>query len=403
MKILFVCHRLPYPPNRGGKIRPFNMIRHLSKRHAVVVASLAESEHELREGADLKSYCDDVIAEVLPVSTRWLQACKALFTKTPSSVAYFWSSRLHRRIQAKVRDSQFDVVMAHCAFVAQYIMHLDGAGRYIDFGDLDSGKWFDYSQHRSPPLSWGYGLEAKKLRAYEKQVAERFHHCTVTTEGELDEFHTLDVSVPCRVIPNGVDSAYFRRQSLTPADSSVIVFLGRMDYFPNVDGVLYFTKEIFPLICQSLPQAKLRIIGSNPTRAIRNLAKIPSISVTGYVPDVRPYLRDAAVAIAPLRIARGTQNKLLESMAMGVPIVSTPEAAKGVQAISGTHLAVASGTEMFAKEVIRVIQNAAQRQQFSDHGHRLIEEEHAWPLSMARLDEVLTRTHTIACEAAVKR
>jgi hypothetical protein len=389
MKILFLCHRLPFPPNRGGKIRPFHMIQHLSQKHSVVVASLAESEQELRDGAGLKEYCTELVAEVLPRTVRWTQACKALVTNTPSSVAYFCSSRLRQRIQKALLQTRFDVVFVHCAFVAQYVAGIQGGCRFLDFGDIDSGKWFDYSRWRAMPLSFGYGIEARKLRAYEREVAKHFHYCTVSTRGELSEFQTLNVPVPCEVIPNGVNIEYFTRNLQNLHTSSAVVFLGRMDYFPNIDGIVYFVEKSFPLIRQSLPEVELRIIGSNPVRKVRRLAELPGIVVTGHVPDVRPYLLDAAVSIAPLRIARGVQNKILESMAMGIPVVATPEAAKGVQAIPGQHLLVAETPERFASQIVEVLRNGQLQEKLSRAGRQQVENMYTWARSMDVLDHVL--------------
>lgn len=392
MNILFICHRLPFPPNRGGKIRPFNMIRHLSQKHSVVVASLAESEEELQEGAGLREHCSQVIAEVVPRTVRWKQAVASLPTSTPSSVAYFWSAKLSQRIQEKVATTQFDVVFVHCAFVAQYALDLPARVRILDFGDLDSAKWLAYSCHQRFPLSHGYKFEAQKLRRYEKKIAGAFHSCTVTAQGEWDEFQTLGVEIPCTTIPNGVDTHYFAMRPKVPQRSFSIVFLGRMNYFPNVDGISHFTKAIFPLIRQQMPQTSLRIIGSKPTRKILSLANLSGVTVTGSVPDVRPYLNDAVVAVAPLRIARGTQNKVLECMAMGVPVVVTPEVAKGVQAIPGQHLLVAPDSLSFAGRVVEVIKNAKLRRDLSLAGRLQVETAHSWTRSMEVLDSVLERT-----------
>ncbi len=239
------------------------------------------------------------------------------------------------------------------------------------------------------PLSFGYGIEARKLRAYEREVAKHFHQCTVSTRGELNEFQMLNIPVPCEVIPNGVDITYFKRNSQRTRNSSAIVFLGRMDYFPNIDGVLYFVEKIFPSIRQSLPEVELRIVGSNPARKVRRLAELPGVSVTGHVPDVRPYLLDAAVSIAPLRIARGVQNKILESMAMGIPVVATPEAAKGVQAIPGQDLLVAETPEGFASQVLEVLRNMQLREDLSRAGRQHVENVYTWARSMGVLDHVL--------------
>lgn len=389
MKILFVCHRLPFPPNRGGKIRPFNMIQHLSRKHEVVVASLAETEQELRDGAGLEKHCAEVIAELLPKPVRWRQACMALFTQEPSSVAYFRSKELHRKVQHKLREQKMDCVIVHCAFVAQYVIGWEGGFRWLDYGDLDSGKWAEYGEHRSFPLSLGYRLEAEKLRKYETTLAALFHQCTVTTQGELDMYASLGASTPCGVIPNGVDASYFSRPVQGTENSRVIAFLGRMDYYPNIDGILYFSQNILPIIQKTIPDATLRVIGSNPSLRIRELAHIPGVTVTGHVPDVRPFLADAAVAIAPLRLARGTQNKILESMAMGIPVIATPQAAKGISAIAGKHLLVADGPEAFAKQVIDVLQTRELRRSLSEAARKQVELMHHWPSSMEILDEIL--------------
>jgi len=389
MRILFVCHRLPFPPNRGGKIRPFHMIQHLGRNHSVVVASLAHTEQELREGQPLADYCEQVIAEVLPNRIRWMQAFRALFSAIPSSVAFFWSEKLALRIREAFRQRRFDAIFVHCAFVAPYARNLPCAFRVLDYGDVDSGKWFDYSRSKSFPLSFGYWIEAKKLRRFEEKLAGEFDLCTATTQGELEEVQKLNPNVPSAVIPNGVDLSYFYPRPGNPGKSAVLVFLGRMDYFPNIDGTLYFARSIFPLIRQSIPDVEFRIVGSNPSRAIRSLAKIPGISVTGHVPDVRPYLMDAAVAVAPLRIARGTQNKILQFLAMGVPVVATPEAAKGVGAQPGQHFLVAEGPEAFARQVVRLLEDTRLRETLGSAGRQPLETAHSWPISMQILDRLL--------------
>jgi len=389
MKILFVCHRFPYPPNRGGKIRPFQMIQHLSKSHEITVASLAHTTLELSEGGPLRNHCAEVIAEVVPSAMRWRSAAFALPTSFPSSAAYFRSTRLAQRIEKAWRSSRFDGVLVHCAFAAQYAIPLSGGFRIMDFGDLDSAKWSDYAQHRAFPLSTGYGLESAKLRRFEKLVAESSTHCTFTTHGECEAFRLLGVSKPLTVIPNGVDATYFHLENRTTTGKKVIVFLGRMDYFPNVDGIRWFAKKLFASIRSQVPDAELRIVGSNPVSAVKKLTEIPGVTVTGFVKDVRPYLADAAIAVAPLRLARGTQNKVLECMSMGIPVVATPEAARGIQAIAGEHLAVGSTAEELIHSVVGLLSNAEKRSQLGEAGRQQVVSAHHWPASMQTLDEVL--------------
>jgi polysaccharide biosynthesis protein PslH len=365
------------------------MIRHLSQKHSVTVASLAHTEQELKDGEGLNQYCDEVIAEVLPDSIRWLQALKALPTRTPSSVAYFRSEQLSKRIHQAVLRKKFDVTFVHCAFVAQYVLDIQSGFRVMDFGDLDSGKWAEYSQWKGFPLSRMYWFESKKLRAYERSIAGLVDRCTVTTAGEQEEFESLQVCTPRTIIPNGVDTSYFSPANVSTGTASSIVFLGRMDYFPNIDGVCYFAEHILPLIRKAAPEVEFRIVGSNPARRIRELGKKPGIVVTGHVPDVRRYLQDGAIAVAPLRIARGTQNKILESMAMGIPVVATPNAAKGIQAVAGRDLLVADTPHAFADQVLALLQNLQLRRTLSEAARRQVERAHLWPVSMNILDSTI--------------
>jgi sugar transferase (PEP-CTERM/EpsH1 system associated) len=389
MKILFACHRFPFPPNRGGKIRPFNMIRHLSQKHEVFVASLAHTQQELDEGAGLSEYCAEIYAEVVPEKLRWLQAVRALPSTTPSSVAYFSSSRLRERVKAAARRVSFDTVIVHCAFAAQYVLQIPAAFRLMDFGDLDSGKWLDYSEWRWFPLSQGYSLEGHKLRRYERQLAAAFDYCTLTTQGELEEFKKLEVDRPHSVIPNGVDASYFHPNGGAGQAKRVVVFLGRMDYYPNIDGVLHFTKSVLPTVRAAVPDVEFRIIGSNPTPAIERLRQVPGVIVTGYVPDVRPFLNDAVVSVAPLRMARGTQNKILESMAMGIPVVATSDSAKGVDAIPEQHILIGNTPDAFARQVIRILMDRKRLTDLSKVGRERVEQVHLWPRSMELLDAIL--------------
>jgi sugar transferase (PEP-CTERM/EpsH1 system associated) len=365
------------------------MIRHLGQLHSVTVASLAHTQQELEEGAGLKQHCDEVIAEVLPSRMRWANAVAALPTKTPSSASYFWSAKLHDRIWQAARRKRFDLVMVHCAFVARYVRDIPADFRVLDYGDLDSGKWLEYSLERTFPFSVGYKLEAHKLRKYEMELASQFDHCTFTSRGELEEFQSWGLNAPASLIPNGVDADYFQPPAERPEQAATIVFLGRMDYFPNIQGILDFARNVFPQIKREFPAAHLRIIGSNPVREVRELASQRGIEVTGSVPDVRAHLADAAVAIAPLKIARGTQNKILECMSMGIPVVSSAQAARGVQATLGEHLLVGKDDVDFAAQVVRLLRNTGLRRQLAAAARQQLGIGHSWSRSMQLLDAVL--------------
>jgi sugar transferase (PEP-CTERM/EpsH1 system associated) len=364
----------------------------------VVVASLAHSREELEQGKDLSHHCSEVIAEVLPSTSRWMRAAGSLPTTVPSSARYFWSGSLHRRIRELETRMRLDAVMVHCAFVAPYVAGIRARFRLLDFGDLDSRKWSDYAKYRSFPWSAGYALEAFKLGRMERGLAGRFDRCTVTAPGELESYKEMGTTTPCSVIPNGVDGAYFQLSGNHSPHSAVIVFLGRMDYFPNIAGILDFVENVFPLVRRQIPEATLRIVGSNPDPKISALDKIDGISVTGFVPDVRPMVQDAAVAIAPLSIARGTQNKVLECMAMGIPVVASPQAARGVQALPGIDLLVGETPEQFAAHVASLIRDPGLRSSISESARKRVATAHCWDASMRLLDEILVE----GCEHSLK-
>ncbi len=389
MNILFICHRLPFPPDRGGKIRPFYFIKHLHETHQVTVASLAETEEEIENGMDLQNYCREVIVEKVPPFVRWGKAVWGLPSSRPSSLRYFHSGQLMKRIDEKRKGNLFDVVMVHCAFVAQYATVMDGVPLIMDFGDLDSGKWMEYQRFRSFPLSAAYGYEARRLRTYEAWLSKQAKICTFTTPYELEEFEQFNSRTPRRVIPNGVNINYFEYEEEGKYKPESLVFVGRLDYFPNEQGIQWFVYRVLPLIRKVLPNVSLTIVGSNPGVNVRRLQDVPGVLVTGHVPDVRPFLREAALAVAPLQIARGVQNKILEAMAIGTPVVATEEAARGIRASDHPVLLVGKGEEDFSRQVLQVLRNSMLRQTLSENGRQHIHSFYTWKHSLEMLDRTL--------------
>jgi sugar transferase (PEP-CTERM/EpsH1 system associated) len=375
------------------------MISHLSNAHSVTVVSLAESQQELLEGQNLKNYCSELLVELVPPAVRWSRASAALIAGRSASVSYFWSPRLSRRVRELTRRKAFDAVLVHCAFVSPYVRDVSSPIRVLDFGDLDSAKWEAYGRHRRFPLSRVYALEARRLRAFEERTARQFHHCTVSTDGELEQFRALNLPILCTVIPNGVNIAATAREPSSENGRPVIAFVGRMDYFPNIDAAVYFATDILPRIRERIPTVQLKIIGSNPTLRVRRLAHRPGVIVTGHVPDVRTHLENATVSVAPLRIARGVQNKILEAMALGIPVVASPEAAKGIQASSGVHFLEGRDPEEFAHHVCRIINDVGLRCRLVSAARRQIDRIYQWPRSMAMLDKLLDRlSHSHSAE-----
>jgi sugar transferase (PEP-CTERM/EpsH1 system associated) len=388
VRILYVCHRFPYPPKRGGKIRPFNMIRHLAQSHEVVVCSLARSPQEADEGRGIAPHCAEYHVAVVNDTVQTLRMIATLPTPITASASYFHSARLARTIRRLLRERRFDLIFVHCSSVAHYVQHVDDVPKILDFGDMDAQKWFEYAQYKPLPLNLGYRWEAQRLLAEEKRLARRFDFCTATTRAEWQTLKDYGVPTPSDWFPNGVDAQYFR-----PADGGydrdTICFVGRMDYYPNQQCMFDFCAGVLPLLREKRPELKLLIVGADPSPAVRKLGELPGVTLTGSVPDVRPYVTRSALTVAPLRIARGTQNKILEAMAMGVPVVSSAVAAGGVDAVAGEHFVVADGARQTADAIERICADPAERARLAVAGRERMLSNHAWSRSMVRLDGII--------------
>ena len=398
MKILYLCHRFPFPPKRGGKIRPFNMIRHLTGRgHEVTVCSLARSREEAEEGRGIAPHCERYEMGVVNNPVQVLRMVARLPATTPSSMGFFYSPAVARSVRRMLEAQDWDLIFVHCSSVAQYVEHVRGVPKILDFGDMDSQKWLEYARYKPFPLSLGYRLEGTKMLAAEKRLARRFDLCTATTRAEWETLERYGTGVATDWFPNGVDADFF-----SPGDGSydpdTICFIGRMDYYPNQECMFDFCRRVWPVLRARRPAMKLFIIGADPSPAVRRLGALPGVTVTGSVPDVRPYVRASALMVAPLNIARGTQNKILEAMAMSVPVVTSSVAAGGVDAEAGAHFLVADTPGDYAEAILRIVDDPAERARLAAAGRARMLSHHAWPHSMQRLDAIIER-----CVASVRQ
>ncbi len=389
MKILYICHRFPFPPKRGGKIRPFNMIRHFHQQgHQVYVASLARNQAEADEGTGIREYCSHYYAAVVSEPVQFARMILRLPLLTPSSMGYFYSRQLQQHINQLLAEHKFDLIFVHCSSVAQYVANITDIPKLLDFGDMDSQKWLAYRAFKPFPLNLGYWLEGHKMLLAEKKLARRFDLCSCTTKAELATLQSYDTGAATAWFPNGVDSDYFTPDN-TDYEPHSISFIGRMDYYPNQEAMLQFCEHTLPLLQKQLPDTKLYIVGAEPSAAIRALANKPGVIVTGSVADVRPYIRKTAAMVAPLNIARGTQNKILEAMAMGVPVVSSSQAAGGIDAVPGKDFLVADTPQQYADQLLQLMMNPQQRQQLAQAGRARMLSHHQWMLSMQQLDGIV--------------
>jgi polysaccharide biosynthesis protein PslH len=390
MNLLFLCHRLPYPPQRGGKIRPFNMIRHLARSHRVTVATLARGQRELTEGQPLREHCHELHIGVIPPAAGWSRFATRSVTPTPSTFAYFHSPSLRRAVGQLLARERFDAIVVHCSSMGPYVGHYRGCRKVMDFGDADSEKWLEYARRKPFPASLGFWLEGMKVRRAERRLGEQFDACSVISSRERSVLERF-VAKPIEVIPNGVDLEYFRPSGNDGNGYRPrrLVFTGNMSYGPNVEAVRHLVAEILPRIERELPGVELYVVGMDPAREVRRLADGQRVIVTGRVDDVRPYLQSAAAAVAPLRVARGLQNKVLEAMAMRVPVIASPAARAGIDAIPGRDLVVADDAGTFSDAVVSVLRDATKRQRYADAGRAYVTANHNWDRVLRRLDDLV--------------
>ncbi|HEY1089672.1 MAG TPA: TIGR03087 family PEP-CTERM/XrtA system glycosyltransferase [Burkholderiaceae bacterium] len=391
MNILYLCHRFPFPPKRGGKIRPFNMIRHLGEQgHKVTVCSLARSEAEAKEGEGIAPYCAAFHMGRVHNPVQVLRMVVRLPLLTPSSMGFFYSPDLAAQVRELLAAQRFDLIFVHCSSVAQYVEDVRGIPKVLDFGDMDSQKWFEYANYKPFPISLGYRLEGSKMLRAEKRLARKFDLCTATTRAEWETLDGYGTGAASDWFPNGVDAEFFSPDG-EGYDPDLVSFIGRMDYYPNQECMARFCAETWPLIRQRRASAKLVIVGADPSPAMLKLGELPGVTVTGSVPDVRPYIRRSALMVAPLAIARGTQNKILEAMAMGVPVVTSPIAAGGVDALAPEHLLVADAPEELAAAVLGLIEQPTERARLAEAGRARMLSHHSWKGSMRRLDGIIDK------------
>ena len=391
MNILYITPCVPYPPNKGEKIRAFHQIRYLAREHAIHLVCLMNEKEETGDVKALEEYCASVAAVYRDRRTARLLAAFALLAGNPFSVVSYYSWGLEQKITQKLRSGKFDLIFIFSSAMAECVRHVSAIPKVMDFVDVDSELWRLYAEYSPFPFSWIYRLEAERLARYEEEVARAFDHSIFVSGQEADLFRRRISDRPVSVIPNGVSLNYFAPagDGFLPSGPPVVVFTGTMDYFPNVDAVQYFCRHIFPLVRKILPEVHFYIVGRSPTRLVRKLGREPQVTVTGSVPDIRPYLARAGVMVAPFRIARGIQNKILEAMAFGVPVVGTSLAFQGLEETEVAGVQVADDPKEFAREVLALLTDQRWRLQCTLQAQGYVQRCHRWQDQGIRLNRLL--------------
>lgn len=414
MRILFLAHRVPYPPDKGDKIRAFHELRGLADRgHEVHLLAFADERRDRHHAAALGAWCASVDIVPLDRHLARIRALGGLAGSTPVTLGYFASAAMRRRVERALAATRPDAIVVFSSAMAQYVPDAMASRTLVDLVDADSEKWRDYASLKGA-WSWLYATEARRLRAYEEWILDRFACSVVCTDREAAVLR----GAPGRrsgerlhIVANGVDldshspgpgrdlrhlPPTTERGLVTGRPAPRVVFTGAMDYFPNVDAVRFFSRSVLPLVRTAEPGAEFLIVGHNPTAAVRRLARDPGVTVTGSVADVRPYFQAADVAIVPMRIARGTLNKVLEAMAAGCAVVATPVAVAGLALVPGTHVLIGSSPRDLANAVIELVRDVPLRNSLRTAARAFVEAHHHWKSTQARfarlVEDVAART-----------
>ncbi|SFX40407.1 sugar transferase, PEP-CTERM/EpsH1 system associated [Janthinobacterium lividum] len=365
-ELLFLAHRLPYPPNKGDKIRSWHMLQYLSRHFRVHLGCFIDDDDDWQHAKTVAALCASTrFIDLRRGPARW-RAMQALLSRQAMSVHYYRDARLLQWVDGLLSGGKVRHALAFSGPMAQYI---DGSAsrhlhRVIDFVDVDSDKWRQYGDSKPWPMSQLYRREAQLLLQYERHIAQQFTAASFVSPAEAALFRQCAPMARRKTgyFNNGVDTAYFTpmppQPGVYPAGVQALVFTGAMDYWPNVDAVQWFVRHVWPALRRQFPQLQFYIVGSAPVPAVTALARVAGVVVTGKVPDIRPYLAGAALAVAPLRIARGVQNKVLEAMAMGKIVLATPQALEGIAAQPGLELLLARDDAEFIHHAARVLRNA---------------------------------------------
>ena len=415
--LLYLVHRIPFPPRKGDKVRSFNFLKHLSRSYRVHLAAFIDDRADLEHCDAVREMCTS--AEFDRIRPRFAKAMslRALASGDPLTVKYFASRRIERWVHQVMQRNQIQRVLVFSSsmapFVAPYLSDRvrrgvvapstsrasgfwrHGVRSVIDFVDVDSEKWLSYGESHSGPVGVLYRREAHQLLSFEREMAHCFDASVFVSEDEAALFRRKAPEAAPRVhaVANGVDAEYFcADHDLTnpyPVGHPVGVFTGAMDYKANIDAAVWFARDVLPLVQAAHSDFHFYIVGANPAPAVRRLARSDGVTVTGTVDDIRPYIRYATVALAPLTVARGIQNKVLEAMAMARPVVASPAAMEGIEYGHGLGDLIGANAQEFAARVVQLVREPERGDELGRQAARFVRERYDWAASARQLVDIL--------------
>lgn len=388
MRMLFLTTRLPFPPIGGERVRPFHFIKHLSKNWKITLVSFVESDLETRQVENCPLKLENTHTVSLPRIRSYINCLGGIFSKTPLEIPYYTSQKMHQLLQREVQTNKYDLIFCHLIRMAPYVEKITGINKVLDMCDALSFRYGLSYQLRKGPSKLIELIESKRLANYESKISEKFDLNLIASIKDKTYLEQKVGAKGLTVVENGVDLEACG-DSQVQTDYKKIVFFGNLRTFHNIDAVQYFYKEIFPLVKQKIQEAKFVIIGACVPRCILKMAKDRSVSILSEVENMHPHISDACVSVAPMRIAVGVQNKILQSMASKIPVVTTTLGLGGLQARPGQDILVADNPRDFADKVILLMLNRPTRDSIRQNAYRLIRERYLWPDVVDKLNELL--------------
>ncbi len=393
--LLLLVHRMPYPPNKGDKIRSWHLLKHLAQRYRVHLATFVDDPDDWQHVPTVQAVCASAHFAALSPRAARLRSLGAVLRNRSLSYDYYRDAGLQGWVNQAMQQHGINRIVVFSSPMAQYAEAWPQARRIIDFCDVDSDKWRQYAERKPWPASALFGYEASRLLRYEREIAAGFDASLFVSAPEAELFRTLAPESAARIgwFSNGVDTAYFAPADCASpyaAGDKALVFCGAMDYWPNVDAVQWFASEVLPPLRARDPSLRFVIVGARPSAEVQALAAQPGITVTGTVPDVRPYVAHAALSVAPLRVARGIQNKVLEAMAMAKAVLVTPQALEGIDAGIGRELLLADGAQQWLVAVSEALAGPpAALETLGQAARARVIAAYSWDARLAPLDRMI--------------
>jgi sugar transferase (PEP-CTERM/EpsH1 system associated) len=394
--LLFLSHRIPYPPNKGDKIRSFHLLKHFARHYRVHLGAFIDDPNDWQYAPDVQCLCASTHFSRLNPAAARLRSMAGFVSGTALSLAYYQDRAMQSWVDTVMQAEGIERVFVFSSAMAQFVegSKMRSARRIIDFVDVDSDKWAQYAASKPWPLSWVYRRESRTLLDHDASIAADFDASVFVSASEAALFRQLAPAAADRVlhINNGVDVKYFSPEQAFPnpyaASETAIVFTGAMDYWANIDAVSWFAREVFPHLHSQDAELRFYIVGARPSKQVQQLSAMDSVVVTGELRDIRPYIRHAALSVAPLRIARGVQNKVLEAMAMARPVVASPQALDGLDVIAGSEVLLADGADAFVQSIRNVLAGANQGEEVGRAGRARVLSDYTWENKLNNLDQL---------------